>query len=154
MSFIPTLKHGTGLLIARLLRTDIPVPERTELELEAEQQRNFRWNFMVSTLDTTSWFFGASLISASTIIPLFISKLTSSTIPIGIAAMIAMGSWHLPQLFTANFIERVARQKPIIVNLGLFLERLPIFVMIGAAALATQSPTSALIFISDQLCLA
>jgi MFS family permease len=145
MSFLPTLKHGTSVLLARLLRTDIPVPERTELELEAEQQRNYRWNFMVNTLDTTSWFFGASLISASTIIPLFISKLTSSTVPIGVAAMIAMGSWHLPQLFTANFIERVARKKPIIVNLGLFLERLPIFVMIGAAALAVRSTTLALI---------
>lgn len=145
MSFIPTLKHGTGQLFARLLRTDIPVPERTELELEAERQLNYRWNFSVSTLETTSFFFGASLISASTIIPLFISKLTTSTIPIGIAAMIATGSWHIPQLFTANFIERVARKKPIIVNLGLFVERLPLFFMILAAGLASRSATLALI---------
>ena len=145
MSLIPTLKHGTGLFLARLLQTDLPVPERTELELEAEQKRNYRWNFTVNTLETASFFFGASFISASTILPLFISKLTSSTIPIGIAAMITMGSWHLPQLFTANFIERVARKKPIIVNLGLFLERLPLFIMIGAAALAARSATLALI---------
>ncbi len=145
MSFLPTLKHGTSVLLARLLRTDIPVPERTDVELEAEQQRNYRWNFTVNTLDTASWFFGTSFISASTIVPLFISKLTSSTIPIGIAAMIAMGSWHLPQIFTANFIERVARKKPIIVNLGLFVERLPVFFMILAAGLASRSATLALI---------
>lgn len=145
MSFIPSLKHGTGLFLAKLLQTDLPVPERTELELEVEQQLNYRWNFTVNALETASWFFGASLISASTIIPLFISKLTSSTIPIGIAAMIAMGSWHLPQLFTANFIERVARKKPILINLGLFLERLPLFFMILAAGLASRSATLALI---------
>jgi hypothetical protein len=40
MSLIPTLKHGTVLFLARLLRTDLPVPERTELELEAEQKLN------------------------------------------------------------------------------------------------------------------
>lgn len=145
MSFIPALKHGTGLFLARLLRTDLPVPERTELELEAEQQHNYRWNFTVYTMEAATFFVSATLISASTIIPLFISKLTSSNIPIGIAAMISSASWHLPQLFTANFIERVARKKPIAVNLGFFLERLPVVVMIGAAALAAQAPTSALI---------
>ncbi len=145
MSLIPTLKHGTVLFLARLLRTDLPVPERTELELEAEQKLNYRWNFTVYTLEASTFFITLTLISASTIIPLFISKLSSSNIPIGIAAMISTGSWHLPQLFTANFTERAARKKPIAVNLGFFLERLPIVVMIGAAALAAQSPTSALI---------
>jgi MFS family permease len=89
--------------------------------------------------------FGASFISASTIVPLFISKLTTSTLAIGIAAMIAGSFWFLPQLFSANFTEQVARKKPILVNLGFFLERLPMIFLVLSAAIAVQAPTLALI---------
>jgi MFS family permease len=145
MSFLPTLKHGTAILFARLLQTDRPVPSRTESELEAERDRNYNWNFIVTTIDTSAFGFGASLISASTIVPLFISKLTTSTLPIGIAAMIAGSSWFLPQLFSANFTEQVARKKPIVANLGFFTERLPLFFIILSAAIAIQAPDAALI---------
>jgi MFS family permease len=145
MSFIPTLKHGTAILWARLLQTDRPVPDRTDVELEAERDRNYRWNYIVTTIDTSSFQFGASFISAATIVPLFISKLTTSTLAIGIAAMIAGSSWFLPQLFSANFTEQVARKKPIVANLGFFTERLPMFFIILSAAIALQSPKFALI---------
>jgi MFS family permease len=145
MSFLPTLKHGTAILLARLLQTDRPVPSKTESELEAERDRNYRWNFVVTTFDTSAFGFGASLISASTIVPLFISKLTTSTLPIGLAAMIAGSSWFLPQLFSANFTEQVARKKPIVANLGFFTERLPLFFIILSAAIAIQAPNAALI---------
>jgi MFS family permease len=59
--------------------------------------------------------------------------------------MIPTGSWHLPQILTANFVERVARKKPIAVNLGFFLERLPIVIMVASAPIAVSSPTAALL---------
>jgi MFS family permease len=145
MSFLPTLKHGTAALIARLLQADRPVPDRTDGELETERDRNYRWNFTVTTLDTSTFMFGASFISASTIVPLFISKLTTSTLAIGVAAMIAGSFWYLPQLFSANFTEQVARKKSILVNLGFFLERLPMFFIVLSAAIAVQAPSVALI---------
>lgn len=145
MSFLPTLKHGTDILLARLLQTHRPVPEKTEGDLEAEQQLNYRWNFTVTMLDTSTFMFGASFISASTIVPLFISKLTASTLAIGIGAMISGSFWFLPQLFSANFTEQVARKKSILVNLGFFLERLPMLFIVLSAAIAVQSPTFALI---------
>ncbi len=145
MSLLPTLKYRTRIVLARLLQTDHPVPERTEGELEAERERNFRWNFTITTLDTSTFMFVASFISASTIVPLFISKLTTSTLAIGVAAMIAGSFWFLPQLFSANFTEQVARKKPILVNLGFFLERLPMFFIVLSAAIAVQAPTIALI---------
>lgn len=128
-----------------LLRLDHPVPDQTDDEVTAEMYRNYRWNFTVNLLDGASFWFGLSFISAATIIPLFISKLTSSAFAIGLAAVIAEGGWYLPQLFTANFVERLPRKKAMVVNLGLFLERFPIFLLVLAAVVAGQSPRLALI---------
>ena len=63
----------------------------------------------------------------STIIPLFVSKLTTSTLALGLVAMLSQGGWHLPQLLSANLVERLSRRKPVIINLGFFLERLPLW---------------------------
>src|SRR6185503_7594679 len=96
-------------------------------------------------LDGATFWFGLSFISSTTIVPLFISKLTDSLLPIGLAAVIAQGSWFLPQLFTANSVERLARKKPVVVNLGLFTERLPMWLIVVAALVAGRSPTLALV---------
>ncbi|NOR88863.1 MAG: hypothetical protein GQ524_01275 [Anaerolineales bacterium] len=72
-----------------LLQTSRPVPARSDEELAAEVERNYRWNFSVNLLDSAGFMFGFSFISATTIVPLFISKLTASPLPIGIAAVIA-----------------------------------------------------------------
>ena len=128
-----------------LLQMDQPVPSRTDQELAAEVERHYRWNFAVNLMDGASFWFGASFISASTILPLFISKLTPNPLPLGLLAVIAQSAWFLPQLFTANAVERLARKKPVIVNLGLFTERLPLWGMVMAAVLAARSPLLALI---------
>jgi hypothetical protein len=108
-------------------------------------RRHYRWNFSVNLLDGASFWFGLSFISATTIIPLFISKLTDSALAIGLAAVIAEGGWYLPQLFTANLVERLPRKKAMVVNLGLFLERFPVFLLVAAALVASRSPGLALI---------
>jgi MFS family permease len=128
-----------------LLQIDRPVPVRSDLEIHAEAARNYRWNFAVNLLDGTTFWLGLSFISSATVVPLFISKLTPSQLAIGLAAMIAQASWFLPQLFTANAIERLARKKPVVVNLGFFTERLPVWLLPLAAMLAVQSPSLALI---------
>ncbi len=135
----------TRSAVRRLLQMDIPVQQRPAAEVEAERNRNYRWNFTVNLLDISSFWFGLSFISAATIVPLFISKLTDSPIPIGIAAMIAQGAWFLPQVFTANFVEQLSRKKPMVVNVGFFLERLPMWLIVVAATLAIRSPLLALL---------
>jgi MFS family permease len=127
-----------------LLRVDQPVPSRTDQELAAEVERHYRWNFAANLMDGASFWFGASFISSSTILPLFVSKLTTNPLPLGLLAVIAQSGWFLPQLFTANAVERLARRKPVIVNLGLFTERLPLWGLIVAAMLATRSPLLAM----------
>ena len=128
-----------------LLELDRPVPPRTGAELAAEVERNYRWNFGVNLLDGAFFWFGASFASSSTIVPFFISKLTSSPLPVGLAAVIAQAGWYLPQLFTAAPVQRLARMKAVVVNAGLFLERLPLFVLVLSAVVASKSLTWGLI---------
>ena len=127
------------LALRRLLQLDRPVPPASDEEANAAAERNYRWNFTVNLLDGASFWFGLSFASSSTIGPLFISKLTDSTVAIGLLAVVAQGGWFLPQLFTANAVERLARKKPVVVNLGFFLERLPMWFLIPAALLAPRS---------------
>lgn len=132
-------------VLRRLIQADYPVPVRSEAEVEAEMRRNYRWNFTVNLLEGASFWIGLSFVSATTIVPLFISKLTDSPFPVGLAAVIAQGGWFLPQLFTANYVERLPRVKPVVVNVGFFSERLPVWLFILAALLAARSRPLALI---------
>jgi MFS family permease len=132
------------LMLRWLLQVDQPVPDRNEAEIEAEVERNYRWNYWVNLLDGATFWFGSSFISSATIVPLFVSKLSDSAWAIGVTAVIAQGSWYLPQLFTANLVERLPRKKPVVVNLGFFTERLPLVLIILAAFIAARSPLAAL----------
>jgi MFS family permease len=126
--------------LAWLLRLDVPIPPRTEGELLAEVERNYNWNFNVNLMDGAFFWFGSAFISASTILSVFLSKLTTNPIAFGLLAVIAQASWYIPQLFTANTTERIPSKKAITVNLGFFLERLPILFLPGVALIAGASP--------------
>lgn len=109
------------------------------------KDNHYRWNFTVNLIDGATYQFGSSFISASTILPLFISKLTPSLWPIGLLSVITSAGWFLPQIFAARITERFAKMKTIVIGWGLFLERLPIWVMILSAVIARRSPTLALV---------
>jgi len=109
------------------------------------QKENYKWNFTVNLMDGASFWIGSSFISASTIIPLFISKLTPSLIPIGLVSVITAAGWFLPQLFSARITESRTKMKRIVIGWGFFLERLPIFVMVISALTARSEPMLALI---------
>ena len=144
MSLILWINTSVKLALRRVLQVDKPVPLRSDDEIAAEVERDYRWNFSVNLVDGASFFFGVSLISSSTIVPLYISKLSDSPLPIGLASVIAQGGWFLPQLFTANAVERLPRKKPVVVSLGFFLERLPVWILAGSALVASRSASLAL----------
>jgi hypothetical protein len=64
------------LLLAwrRLLQLDRPARRRTDAELVVEMMQNYRWNFTVNMLVVISFWFGNCFISATTILPLIVSK--------------------------------------------------------------------------------
>ncbi len=134
----------TRRVLGRLLQLEPPVAPRTPAEFAADVRRHYRWNFAANLLDVVNFWIGLSFLSSTTIVPLFISKLTPNPLFIGLAAMIAQGAWFLPQLFTANLMERLARKKPVVVNLGFFTERLPMWVIVLSAPAALYSYSLAL----------
>lgn len=128
-----------------LLRVDPPALARSASDVAAEVERHYPWNFVVNLLDGATFWLGLSFMSSATIVPLFVSKLTTSQLAIGLVAVIANSGWFLPQLFTANTVQRLPRRKPVVVNLGFFTERLPLWLLPLAALLAVEAPTVALV---------
>ena len=128
-----------------LLQLDKPVQRLNAAEAEAAQTRDFHWNLMTNSLDIIFFMVSISLLSATTILPLFISKLTDSTIPLAIVAMVAQGGHFLPQLFVANFVERIDRKKSIVANLGFITERIPAMLLLLAPLAVYQSNSAALV---------
>ena len=141
------ISHHLSQLFRWLLRLDVPVPPRTDSEIAAEVERNYRWNFTVNLLDGGFFWLSISFASSATILPLFISKVTPSPLAIGLLAVIAQSAWFLPQLLTANAMERLPRKKPVVVNLGFFTERAPMWFMVLAALIAVRAPTLSLVIL-------
>lgn len=132
-------------LLRWFLELHRPPAYGSNIEIAAEVERNYRWNFAVNLLDVTTFWFGFSFISATTVVPFYISQLSDSSLPIGIAAVIAQASWFLPQLLTANIVERLPRKRPVVVRVGFLLERLPIWLLVVSALVAVRSPGLALV---------
>lgn len=137
--------NRSRLAARRLLRMNVPLPQRTDAELDAERDQHYLWNYSVNLLDGVFFWFGLSFVSTTTILPLFVSKLSDSPIPIALLAVLAQSSWFLPQLFAAGVTERIPRMKPIVINLGFFTERLPMILLPLAALISLHSPLLALI---------
>lgn len=113
---------------------------------QQEVERNFRWNFTVNLLDGASFWLGMSFISSTVILPLYVSRFTDNPFLIGLIPFIATSSYLIPQLFTANWVERTAVKKYFPVTLGFFLERVPIFLLAPSAYfLAVNQPLLALL---------
>jgi MFS family permease len=120
-----------------------PIPTAPDLQQQVE--RNYRWNFIVNALDGASWWLGMSFISATVILPLYASHFTQNPLLIGLIPFLSNAGYLLPQLFTANWVERAPRKKVFPVTIGFFLERVPIFLMAPAAYfLAIRQPGLAL----------
>lgn len=128
----------------RLLEVDRPVPPMSDEEIAAEVEQNYRWNFAVNFLDGAFFWLGLSFIAYATILPLFLSKITTNPLPIALLAIIGQSSWYLPQLFAAGPTERLARKKPVVVNFGFFAERLPLWFLPISALLTLWSPLLAI----------
>jgi len=115
-------------------------------DVQQQIERNFRWNFVVNTLDGASFTFGLSFIAYTVILPLYVSHFTNNPLLIGLIPVLGTAGYLVPQLFTANVIERAPLKKFFPVNLGFFTERLPVFLLAPSAYfLATSQPDLALV---------
>lgn len=107
-------------------------------------EQHDRHNFVVNVLDGTFFWAGSSFIASTTILPAYVSRLTDSTLLIGLLSMIGSMGWLLPQLFTANRVQRLPRAKVWPVRIGLFTERLPVVLLALSVLLLPAHPAWAL----------
>jgi MFS family permease len=119
--------------------------------IEAVIERDYRHNFIVNFFDGTAFWFGASFFAYRTILPVYIANLTDSEFAIALLSVILSTGWLLPQLFTANWTQRLPIKKYAPVNVGFWTERLPILLLVPSAWLATISMELALV--ASMLCI-
>ncbi len=113
--------------------------QSNEQNARAEQEiaLNLRHNLAVNIVDGAFFGLGLGFASFVTILPLFVSTLTSSAILIGLIPAIHNMGWQLPQLLTANRVARLSRYKPMTMMMTIN-ERVPFF---GLALVAWFLPT-------------
>ncbi|MGB8645497.1 MAG: MFS transporter, partial [Anaerolineae bacterium] len=96
---------------------------------EREVAHHLRHNLTFNIIDGTVWLFGISFVSTATILPVYVSHLTSSALLIGLIPALESLGWYLPQLVTAPFVEGLKRVRPVLLAVS-FFERVP-FLLIG-----------------------
>lgn len=76
---------------------------------------DLRRNFNLLVLDGTFFMAGSAFYDASTVIPAFVSTLTSSQLTIGFVATMRSIGWFLPQLVVANLTQGLRRKSRLII---------------------------------------
>ncbi|MGC1375381.1 MAG: MFS transporter [Anaerolineales bacterium] len=113
--------------------------------IEQQIHKNLRFNVIVGLVDGSFFGLAMGFGSFSTILPLFVSHLTTSAILIGLVPAIHAVGWLSPQLLTAGRVARLRRFKPTVVLMTIH-ERLPfIGLMIVALLIPHIGVTAALV---------
>jgi MFS family permease len=92
--------------------------------LEESIHKHLRLNLAVNMMDGGFFGMGWGFGSLGTIVPLFVSHMTTSALLIGLIPSIHAVGWQLPQLFMANSVSRLRRYKPMVMLMTIH-ERLP-----------------------------
>ncbi len=92
--------------------------------LEQSIRKHLRFNLTVNLMDGAFFGLGWGFGSIGTIIPLFVSHMTTSALLIGLIPAIHAVGWQLPQLFMANSVSRLRRYKPMVMLMTI-QERIP-----------------------------
>ncbi|NLV74918.1 MAG: MFS transporter [Chloroflexi bacterium] len=98
---------------------------------EQQQYANYKHNAFCISGESTTFNIAIAFISASTVIPTLVTRLTSSPVMVGLVAGLPNGAWLLPQLFVAAWTHRFPLKKPILAW-SCLLSR-PMFLLIGLA---------------------
>jgi MFS family permease len=115
-------------------------------EFNQQVEKHYRHNFLYNMLDGSLFWLGYNFFAPSQILPLYASYFTQNTFLIGLIASLGSIGYLVPQLFTSNRVQRMPVKKRMVVNIGFFLERLPVILLpLSAFFFAPASPVLALI---------
>jgi MFS family permease len=82
-------------------------------------KHEFRRNYACAILNGVFYNIAYAFIGGSTVLPLFVSTLTSSRFIVGLVNTIETAGWPLPQVFIANYIEHKESKKPLYIQLAI-----------------------------------
>ncbi len=102
-------------------------------EYVAALVKHQRWNWAINILDSGTFALTKAALTETTVLPYFVSQMTSNALVIGLSPAIAWLGLYLPQLFGAYLVHSQTERKPFIIRLA-WLERL-IFVAMLVIAL-------------------
>lgn len=106
-------------------------------------KRNFSLNLGYQGMLTL----GMSMISASVIMPLLISNLSTDPLWVGLIMTLSFAGWMVPQLFTAPLVARFRRVKRLLVPAVFFAERLPLLLWGPAIFLLAKDHPQAMLWV-------
>lgn len=92
--------------------------------IDQEIRKHLRFNIVVNLIDGGFFGMAVGLSSFSAFIPIFVNRMTSSAILIGLVPALHSVGWQFPQLFTAGWTSRLRHFKPAVTLLTI-QERIP-----------------------------
>jgi MFS family permease len=76
---------------------------------------HFRRNFVAFSGDYVGFALSMTFVSATTVFPALVGRLTDSEIAVGLVSTVSNGAWLLPQLVFANMLTNKRRKRPYII---------------------------------------
>lgn len=114
--------------------------EPGEKKMERLTEKDYRWNFIVNSLDYAFFSLGMTLGSIFTLFPVFARNLGASNLELGLIPAIANLGWGIPAIWGAKYAERSPKKLNLVLKVTLG-ERLPyLFMALISFYLAVPSP--------------
>lgn len=101
-------------------------------------------SFVLGVLNGVLFNLAEAMIGGTTVLPIFISKLTESKVLIGLAGTMGNAGWFMPQMVVASQIEHVRRKMPLYIWSG-FVRLGSMWAIAVLVALAGHTSTAALL---------
>ncbi len=93
-------------------------------------EQDVRWNFGAAVIDAAGWGVGMSMVSSTTILPLFVRQLTPSPQAVGLIQAVMLFGWLVPGILVSGHIDRLRRVKMSVLWIAV-VERLALLGMAG-----------------------
>jgi MFS family permease len=107
-----------------------------------QTRENFWRNFLLLALDSSAFTFAIAMFSQDTILPYFVTRLTSNAVLVGLVPAVYFLGYYTPQLFGAYLASRRTRRKPMILTI-IFTQRLGLLLIALSAQSAGVLPPEA-----------
>ncbi|MEJ5228695.1 MAG: MFS transporter [Pseudothermotoga sp.] len=94
------------------------------MSVEKLTEKDYRWNFVVNSIDNAFFNVGMTFASVFTIFPVFAKNLGASNIELGLISAIVNLGWGIPAIWGAKYAERSAKKLNLVLKVTI-LERVP-----------------------------